>query len=327
MAKKKIQVKKDDNKKQEKNITCHKCDEKPVITMQHGSLCQTHFISYFEEKVFKTINKFQLIGRNDKVCVATSGGKDSLTVLYLTKKYIERYQLPATLTALCVDEGIKDYRKHTIKDLKEFCKEHNIDYKIARSKDEFGATLDQAYPIINKDSKKQPCNVCGVWRRYVLNKEAKKLGATKVVTGHNLDDEAQAIVMNMFKANTTLAARLGPVSGIEERESFVQRVKPLYFCSDKEVRLYCLLKNFKVNFAECPYSNLGYRAHVRDMLNDFEQKYHGTKQGIIQSFLALLPLHKQQQDFQEMKCCQSCNEPTNKEICNACTMKEVLRHG
>ena len=234
-------------------MVCHKCPEKSVIELQHGDLCKNHFLSYFEEKVFKTINKYNLIGRNDKICVAASGGKDSLTVLYLTKKYLEKNNIPAdTLFALAIDEGIHNYREKTLVDLRKFCTEHNIRLEIVSYKEEFGHTLNEAYPVINKGTNKKPCNICGVWRRYSLNKYARKLGATKVVTGHNLDDEAQAIIMNIFKANTSLAAHLGPISGVQEHSLFVQRVKPLYLCPEKEVKLYTILKRFQVQFVECP---------------------------------------------------------------------------
>jgi len=276
-------------------MNCNTCENKAVIKLQHGSLCKNHFINYFEDKVFKTINKFQLIQRNDKICVATSGGKDSLTVLYLTKKYIQKYNYPSTeLFALAIDEGIKDYREKTLDDLKEFCREHQVQLHITSNKEEFNATLDEAYPKINKDTNKKPCNICGVWRRYLLNKYARKLGATKIITGHNLDDEAQVIIMNMFKANTTLAGRIGPKSGIEEHDSFVQRVKPLYLCAEKEVKLYTLLKGWHIQFTECPYSHTGFRHDVQEMLNDMEQKYPGTKQGVINSFLSLMPYSKKQ---------------------------------
>ncbi len=308
-------------------MQCQKCREKAVIELQHGALCKSHFITYFEEKVFKTINKFQLIDRKDKLCIATSGGKDSLTVLYLTKKYLEKYNIPTDhLNALAIDEGIANYREKTLDDLELFCKEHKIPLKIVSFKDELKKSLDDAHPIINKETKKQPCNVCGVWRRYLLNKYAKRLGATKVVTGHNLDDEAQAIVMNIFKANTSLAGRLGPISGEHEHSLFAQRVKPLYLCGEKEVRLYTLLKGFKVQFTECPYSHTGYRHQIQEMLNDFEFKYKGTKQGIVNSFLAMLPLLQQQNEIKEegIKQCSVCGEASNKEVCNACKMKEMV---
>ena len=162
----------------------------------------------------------------------------------------------------------------------------------------------------------------------MLNKHARKLGATKLLTGHNLDDESQAIIMNTFKANTKLAAHLGPISGIKSYTSFVQRVKPLYFCLEKETKLYSLLKNFPVQFTECPYSEQGLRAKVRDMLNDFEHLYPGTKQGIINSFLEILPAVKERAEAEEfeLKTCQQCGEPANQDICNACKIRRVL-HG
>ncbi len=306
---------------------CLYCDNKPVIVLQHGALCKIHFINYFEDKVFKTISKYNLIDKNDKLCVAASGGKDSLTVLYLTKKYLEFRNIPMdTLFALAIDEGIEHYRAKTLVDLRTFCEEHTITLQIVEAKQEFNYTLDEAFPIINKGTKKKPCNICGVWRRYLLNKYARKYGATKVITGHNLDDEAQAIMMNMFKANTDLAAHLGPITGVQEHKLFAQRVKPLYFCTEKETRLYALLKGFQVEFKECPYSNQGLRSYIQTMLNDAEQNYKGIKQGIINSFLAILPLLKEQavEGREEVKTCAQCGEPAHQDVCNACKIKNSL---
>lgn len=315
---------------QQNKLNCHKCDQKSVIRLQHGGMCKQHFITYFEDKVLKTINKFQLIKHNDKICVAASGGKDSLTVLYLVKKYLEKNRFDTdNLNALIINEGIADYREKTLQDLKDFCKQHNINLTIASFEEQFGKTLDEAFPIINKETKKKPCNICGVWRRYLLNKHAKELGATKLVTGHNLDDESQAIMMNMFKANTKLAAKLGPISGVEDHTDFVRRVKPLYFCSEKETRLYTFLKGFKVEYTECPNVNQSYRAEVRDLLNTFEEKFPGTKTGIINSFLDLLPLLKQREinindNVTKIKSCEQCQEPCNGAVCNACKLKNTL---
>ena len=309
-------------------MDCHQCSHPAVMELQHGSLCANHFLQYFEEKVFKTINSYRLIERNDRICVAASGGKDSLTVLYLTKKYFQQHHLPLeNLFALAIDEGIHNYRENTLKDLRAFCTEQAISLKVVSNKEEFGAALDEAFPKINRGTNKKPCNICGVWRRYLLNKYAREFGATKVVTGHNLDDEAQAITMNLFKANTDLAAHLGPISGIQEHASFVRRVKPLYFCAEKETRLYAFLKKFTIEFVECPYARQGYRAKIQDMLNEFEAAYPGTKQGIIKSFLALLPTLKEAKLRQPtpIQECQKCGEPAHNEICNACKMVEVLR--
>ena len=306
---------------------CHKCKKRSVITLQHGNLCKTHFLNYFEEKVFKTIKEYQLLNRNDTICVAASGGKDSLAVLYLTKKFLQKNNFESKIFALVVDEGIAGYREHTLKDLQKFCQKYKIDLQKVTFEEDFGATLDQAHPKINKDTKKKPCNICGVWRRYLLKQQARNAGATKLITGHNLDDEAQVILMNMFKANTSLAAQLGPKTGIEEHKLFVQRVKPLYFCTEKETRLYAFLKGFTVNFAECPHAQDGFRVSIRDMLNDFESKYQGTKQSIVRSFLEMLPALQEKsrkEQAAEAQPCQHCGEPARNDICNACKLQEVL---
>ncbi|MBS3108718.1 TIGR00269 family protein, partial [Candidatus Woesearchaeota archaeon] len=72
-------------------------------------------------------------------------------------------------------------------------------------------------------------------------------------------------------------------------------------------------------------ANLGYRNSVRDMLNDFEAKYPGTKHSIVDSFIQIIPMLKE--SFKEVKTlntCKICQEPTSKEICQACSYKEEL---
>ncbi len=311
-------------------MNCSKCDKTAVIELQHGALCRNHFIKYFEDKVFNTIKKYHLINQDDKIGVACSGGKDSQTVLHLVKKYLVEENLPIkSLFALAIDEGIAGYRTKTLKDLKKFCQQEKVKLVTIAAKKEFGLTLDQAIKKIRKkDAKEKPCHVCGVWRRYLINKYARKRGATKLITGHNLDDEAQAVIMNIFKANTSLMSHQGPITGMHQNELFVQRVKPLYFCTEKETKLYSLLKGFPVGFVECPYAEEGYRAQIRDMLNEFESKYHGTKQGIINSFLYILPAVKglEQKNVDDViKLCVKCGEPGNQQVCQACKIKERLR--
>ena len=86
------------------------------------------------------------------------------------------------------------------------------------------------------------------------------------------------------------------------------------------------MKGFKVQFTECPFSHIGYRAQMRDMLNDFEYKYNGTKQGIINSFLQMLPMlqEKATENYTPIASCETCKEPCNGKTCNACKIMEVL---
>lgn len=307
---------------------CSKCSKKAAINLQHGGLCKLHFLNYFEEKIFKTIKRFKLIDHKDVVCVAASGGKDSTAALYLIKRYFKKNDLPLeNFFALLIDEGIKQHRNESLRNLEKFCKKEEIRLEMVQVKDNFSTTIDKSAPKLRKLGKK-PCTVCGVWRRYLLNKYAREEGATKLVTGHNLDDEAQSIIMNIFKANTTLSANLGPISGIKKHRLFVQRIKPLFMCTNEEVELYTKIKGWTLDYCNCLYAEEGYRAHVKQMLNEFEDKYHGTKQGIIKFYLDLLPTLKEKllkEAFRgEIQICKECGEPANKEICNACKLVKEL---
>lgn len=293
-------------------MKCSKCTQKAVYL--EPTLCKEHFIQYVENTAYNTIRKHKLLDKKDKIIVAVSGGKDSISVLYLTHKLFPKTQ------ALAIDEGIKGYRQNTLKDLKEFCKKHKITLTIVSIKDNFGKTLD----VMVKRTKLGPCTICGVLRRYLLNKYSK--GFDKLVTGHNLDDEAQSIMMNILKGTVEMNARLGPKTGVKEYDEFVQRVKPLYFLKEKEIMTYSYLMNFNINFVECPYAEISYRNYVRDSINDLERKMPGTKYNIVSNFLKILPkLKKNFYRMQGVKLCDNCGEPSRLKYCKSCSLIDELK--
>lgn len=226
------------------------------------------------------------------------------------------------LTALLIDEGIKSYRDKSIKDAKKFCKENNIKLHISSYKKQFGKTLDE---MKLKFPQTIACSMCGVFRRSLLNKQARELKATKLATGHNLDDEAQSILMNQFRHNIALSSRLGPITGVKRDPRFIPRIKPFYFLTEKEVATYAFLHNLVPKFNECTYCEESYRFEIRDLLNNIEQKYPGTKHSIVSSFIEILPLLKNKFKDAEIKSCKQCGEPCSSDICNSCQLIEKIR--
>ena len=148
----------------------------------------------------------------------------------------------------------------------------------------------------------------------MLNTEARKLKANKIAFGHNADDEAQSIVMNLFRSNNAAAARLGVINGIKRDARFIPRIKPLYYLLEKETTAYAYLNGLIGDFKECPYTSLAYRGQVRDMLNTFENNHPGTKAGILSAFIETLPILKEHyKKGKEIAFCSKCNEPTSGE--------------
>ena len=170
----------------------------------------------------------------------------------------------------------------------------------------------QKYPLINRLF---ACNA----------KKSKALKLTKLATGHNLDDECQSILMNQMRNDIAASARLGPRTGITQNENlFVQRIKPLYLCTEKEVTAYAFIKGLLDSFNECPNAPQAFRANVRDMLNDLEQKNPGTKYSIVNSFLQTLPFLKEKFKGGVINICAKCSEPAANDVCNACIYLEKL---
>ena len=253
--------------------------------------------------------------------VAVSGGKDSLTTLKVLNKIIKP-QRTTKLTAISINEGIKPYRNKTIAHAEKFCKENDIELKIFSFEEAYKKTLDK---ILKKKKDTIPCSICGVLRRYLLNKKAQELKLDVLATGHNLDDEAQTILMNQFRNNVAASARLGPITGIKNNKKFVRRIKPLYFLTEKEIMTYAILNKISVEHSRCPYSKEAFRDEVRATLNNLNKKYPSTKFSIINSFIEMLPLLKKNYKKSKINYCNNCEEPCSQETCQTCKILEGIK--
>ena len=294
-------------------MPCTHCPQSPVYTtLNHQPLCKNCFIKYFEKKVYKTITTYKMIEPGEHLGVGVSGGKDSITCLYLLNKFFEKKG--NKITAIAINEGIHGYRDATLKDAATFCAQHHIPLHITSYKQEFGMTLDDYLKKHNIN----PCSACGVMRRYLLNKAARTLHADKLATGHNLDDEAQSVLMNNIKGNLALSAKLGPVTGVVMHKKFIPRIKPLYFMTEKETTIYSKLKEFPVTYNVCPNFGNNFREHIGRVINDLEHSYPGTKHGIINSFLDILPELKKKYQHASIGTCTQCGEPSAQQTCRLC---------
>ena len=111
----------------------------------------------------------------------------------------------------------------------KFCEKYGIKLHHVSFKEQFGHSLCYLTSLLRgKGFKLNSCTVCGVLRRYLVNKHCRIMKASKVALGHNLDDEAQAIMMNFFRGNPEMSARIGPISGLIKDKRFVPRIKPIY---------------------------------------------------------------------------------------------------
>ncbi|HJH31637.1 MAG TPA: TIGR00269 family protein [Methanosarcinaceae archaeon] len=297
------------------NVKCSKCNKDAIIFQKYSGmhLCKKHFIEDVERKIKLTIRKHFNVQKNDIIAIALSGGKDSAVLLYMLHK-IFGMRPDIELVAITIDEGIEGYREHTLKTAKELTARLGVRHIIRSFDDEFNTSLDE---IIAKEREKGACSYCGVLRKTLLNKSAIEVGATKLATGHNLDDEAQTILLNHLRGEVSRIVKLAQPRALE---GLVLRAKPLRYVPEKEVALYALVNDLPVDFSECPYAHEAIRGEVRDMLNDFEVAHPGTKYSLLKGFDKISPIISKEYTDIELAKCSICGEPCSLGICQACRL-------
>lgn len=288
-------------------------------------LCKKCFTKSIEEKVRATIAKYQMFKFDDRIAVAVSGGKDSVSLLHVLAK-IERDYPKASLVAITVDEGIKGYRDEALQIAAENCKKFGVEHYVTSFKELYGCTLDE---IVERLKKKKgdgltPCAYCGVMRRKALNITARKLGADKIATAHTLDDEVQTFLLNIFHGDIMRIAREKPVTD-ETHPKLVQKVRPFCEIPEKETALYAYIKKIKFQSMPCPYASEALRNDIRMMLNRMEEKHAGIKFTIFKSAEKMRATMEKMAKREEFRECAKCGEPSAEKICRSCQMlKQIM---
>lgn len=293
-------------------MKCQRCSKTAVIYQKYSSahFCKPHFIEDVERKIKRDIRKFKMVERGDRIAVALSGGKDSIALLYILHK-IFKNRPDIEISAITIDEGIRGYREHTLSHAVKLAGELGIDHTIRSFEDEFGTTLDDL--TTKKDT--AACTLCGVLRKNLLNKAARELGATKLALGHNLDDEAQTILMNYMRGDVDRMKRM-----LQDtvQPGLVPRIKPLHSIPEKEVALYGFLNSLPVSTDECPYAGEALRNEIREMLNNYEVKHPGTKYSLLGGF-EIVSQALRSSGSQIMQC-EKCGEPSSETLCKTCRL-------
>jgi len=273
-----------------------------------------NFVKNFENRIKKTIKTYKMITPKDRLAIACSGGKDSTAVLYVLNK------LGYKVEAITVDALIGNYTKKNLENIKIFCKSQKIKLHVISFRKEFGYSLCYIKSLLHsKGTNLKSCTICGVLRRYLLNKYAKKLKFTKIVTGHNLDDECQSFIMNLFKNELELTARSGPITGLTDSINFVKRIKPLYLIPEKDVEKYSKLMCFPVKYEPCPCRIDSYRNYIRKVLDKYEKYHPSVKEKVIKVLLKIIPnLKKSYIPQKNIVLCSKCGEPSKDKLCKAC---------
>lgn len=196
---------------------------------------------------------YDMLAEGDKVLVAVSGGKDSLTLLQILNERRSFVPIKYELLAVHVDMG---YPCQHPKILSEHFKKLGIDYHIEK--------ID----ILQGKSRKDiTCFWCSWNRRKALFEVANRMGCTKVALGHHKDDIVETTLLNMFFQ--------GEISTmVPKQELFKGKIiiiRPLAYVEEDLIRKFAKTLDFPHHKCSCPNSVTSKRTKMEAIIKDLEK--------------------------------------------------------
>ena len=267
-----------------------------------------------QQKVKQTLNKIKL-SKKEKILVALSGGKDSTVTAYLLKKFGYKIE------GFHINLSMGRYSEKCLESVKKLCEELGIKLHVYDIKKEMGSGMCYLRSAIQSKKNLRNCAICGVIKKWIMNREVRKLKADKIATGHNLDDETQTFLMNIFKGSPDLSSNSGAISKNISDKKFIPRIKPLFYIPEDEVRKYSKEKKLPVVYEKCPCALDSYRIQVRKFVDTLSDK---DKENIIKNFEIVLKKLNKTKDT-EINYCEICGEPARGKICKKCELMTIQK--
>jgi tRNA 2-thiocytidine biosynthesis protein TtcA len=216
-------------------------------------------------KVGEAIHRFRMIRDGDRVAVALSGGKDSLTLLHALLLLAKRAPVEFSVCAFTVEQG-KFLRP--IEPLGEYLKQRGIAWTYFR---------DTPSLRLLRDQPEHGCDLCSRYRRRAVYEIARGLGASVIAFGHTADDFCEALLRNtMF---TGRLSALPPVTHSRDRE--FRLIRPLVFVTEEVTRAYAGKLGAPVVPCGCSQKTGTVRRSLRDIFAELEQDYPHLKENIL----------------------------------------------
>ncbi len=216
-------------------------------------------------KTGEAIGRFKMIRDGDRVAVAVSGGKDSLTMLEALLLLQKRAPIEFTVSAFTIEQG-KFLRP--IEPLAEYLKNKNIAWTYFR---------DTPSLKLIEDQPEHGCDLCSRYRRRAVYEVVRGLGANVIAFGHTADDFCEALLRNALFTGKLSA--LPPVTHSRDKE--FRLIRPLVFVTEDITRRYVEMLGAPVVPCGCSQRTGTVRRTLRDMFAHLEQDFPNLKENIL----------------------------------------------
>lgn len=309
-------------------MNCALCGRRPAQYLKRvdgKALCLSCLFSYMERKVLQTIRRERMIEEGDRVAVAVSGGKDSLALLHMLGSFRQRGLLKGVaLEAFTINEGHPYscfYRMSKRDHVAATAERFGIEYRVYTFKEIFGVTaMELSEALAKRGREVHMCTIDGVLRRRAMNLVGRARGWTKIATAHNLDDEAQTVMMNVMLGNLDRFAWYGAQEDSEEKD-LIRRIKPFKHLREEEIAIYAYYHGIPLMELECPYVSNNPRYSLKYMLAELEREMPAVKYSMASFGERLASLLRSRPV--KLSRCRHCGAVTSRDVCRVCELFEA----
>ena len=200
-----------------------------------------------------------MISDGDRILVGLSGGKDSLTLLWLLAERRGRVPVKYELFPVYIDPGFESGFSEEIVD---YCRNAGLPLRIEQT--DYGIL---SHSSINREN---PCFLCSRLRRKRLFKIAEELGCTKLALGHNQDDIIETLLLNMCCAGQI--STMSPCQPFFDKRLYI--IRPLAFAGEDIIKRFAAENGFPDFTNPCPSANISKRREIKVLL---KQLYVSSK--------------------------------------------------
>lgn len=276
------------------------------------ALCADCYDRWFPEYTQRTIERFHMMTEQDRVLMCVSGGKDSIAAWDVLVR------LGYDVLPMHVTLGVPGYSEASLSAVHELAERTGQEPVIVNVEEEVDFTI----PEVDRYSPRSPCSACGAIKRHFMNRVARERDCTVVATGHNLDDEASRLFMNLLSWDTGHLAHQRPVS--PPTQGLVKKVRPFCFISERQTAAYAVMRNLSWTRRECPHSASASTNEYRQVMAKLEDNHSGIKRQFYSHFLR--ERHRFEDDEElRLQECKRCGMPTTCEVCAFCRLVKQVQ--
>ena len=227
-------------------------------------------------RIRRCAEDYNMIAEGDKIAVGVSGGKDSLTLLYLLAALRRYYPAHYELQAVTIDMGLPGMDFSPVAAL---CEKLEVPYQIKKT--EIG-------PIIfDYRHERNPCSMCAKMRRGALNDVLLSLGCNKIALGHHFDDAVETFLMSLL-----YEGRIGcfePVTYLSR--TGITQIRPMLYVGEQAIAHFAERYELPVVHNVCPADKHTKRQEVKELIVTLQAQYPDLKSKVFGA-MQRLPLPK-----------------------------------